>query len=190
MSFQKDHSVAFSWLGMIGVAVFLIAWACAASIDTAWQFGVNTLSEFGVSDTDASLYFNYGCMITGILVAAFGLGRAAYPKNKWHVGGGIFLALGGIFLALVGMFTMDSWDTHRLVAIYMTTFLFFGIVAVTAGNWAAERKIFAGIGIVAICMLVCMMFAFDVAKIEAYGIMLAMVWFLAESVNMILCRKN
>jgi hypothetical membrane protein len=176
---------------MIGVAAFIFAWVCAASIDTAWQFGVNTLSEFGISDTDASLYFNYGCcMITGAFIVAFGIGRAACAKNKGHAAGGTLLAVGGVFLALVGWFTMDAWDTHRLVAVSMAALMFFGIVAVSAGNWAADRKVFAGVGVIVAFMLATMSIAFDVAELEAYGIILAMIWLLSESVNMILCRKN
>jgi hypothetical membrane protein len=176
---------------MIGVAVFIFAWVCAASIDTAWQFGVNTLSEFGISDTDASLYFNYGCcMITGALVAAFGIGRAAYAKNKGHAAGGTLIALGGAFLILVGLFTMDSGDVHVMIAVSMAAFLFFGIAATAVGNWNADRKVFAGVGIIVACLLVAMAVAFDVAGLEAYGIILAMIWLLSESVNMILCRKN
>jgi len=191
MKFKNDHSVAFSWLGMIGVAVFLIAWATAASVDAAWQFGVNTLSEFGVSDTDASLYFNYGCcMLTGILIAAFGLGRALYARNAGHTAGGAFLIVGGVFLALVGIFTMDDMDAHRFVAVSTALFMFCGIIAVAAGNWVADKKLFAGIGIIITCVLIAMAMAFDVAELEAYGIILAMIWFLSESVNMILCRKN
>jgi hypothetical membrane protein len=190
MKNQKDHSVAFSWSAIVGVAIFLIMWMCAASADTAWEFGINTLSEFGISDTDASSYFNYGCMITGILVVLFGFGHAMYPKNAGHTVGGIFLVLGGALLALIGIITMDYGDQHNYVAILAAFFLFAAMIAITAGNWAAEKKIFAGVGIVISCLLVAMLFEYDVAKFEAYGIILMMIWFLAESIRMIMSAKK
>jgi hypothetical membrane protein len=174
---------------MIGVAVFVIAWVCAASVDTAWQFGVNNLSEFGISDTDARLYFNYGCILAGIIVAIFGAGRALNTENAGHTAGGAFIAVGGVFLALIGVFTMDS-SLHNLVAVSAALFILMGIVAVTAGNWAADRKIIAGAGIVFVVFLSVMLLVFDVAELEAYGIILALVWFLIESVNMILLGKK
>ncbi|MDR3074951.1 MAG: DUF998 domain-containing protein [Candidatus Methanoplasma sp.] len=191
MKVQKDHSVAFAWFGIIGVAAFLIAWLCAASIDTAWEFGVNNLSELGISDTDAKFYFNYGCMITGALVVIFGFGHAVTAKNAGHTAGGAFLAIGGVLLALVGLITMDSEsDLHNYVAISAALFIFFALIAITAGNWAADRKIFAGIGIVIAFMLAAMVFVYDVAEFSAYGIILGMIWFLAESVRMITSGKN
>ncbi|MCL1811493.1 MAG: DUF998 domain-containing protein [Methanomassiliicoccaceae archaeon] len=190
MKVSKDHGTAFAWLGVTGVAVFVFSWLCAASADSAWQFGVNTLSELGVSDTDASCYFNLGCCaVTGILIAALGCGRTIYSKNAGHIACGVLLAFGGILLVLVGVFTMDT-DEHKVIAVSAALFLFMGIIAATAGNWVADRKIFAGAGIVIIFMLVAMFFAYDTAEFEAYGIILAMVWFLLESVNMILSGKK
>lgn len=190
MKVVKDRSTSFAWAGMIGVAAFIIAWLCAESIDTAWQFGVNTLSEFGISNTDARFYFNYGCMVTGMLIAVFGVGRAVYSKNAGHIAGGVLLLFGGVTLALIGVFTMNDGTLHDIIAVFAALFVFSAIIAVAAGNWAADRKIFAGIGIVTVCLLTAMVFAYDTAKLEAYGIILGLVWFLAESVNMILSGRK
>ncbi|MCL2031747.1 MAG: DUF998 domain-containing protein [Methanomassiliicoccaceae archaeon] len=190
MKISKDHSVAFAWFGMIGVAAFIIAWVCAASIDTAWEFGVNKLSEFGISDTDASLYFNYGCMITGALVAVFGVGCAVYAKNMGRAVGGALLVLGGVALALVGVYTMNDGDLHSFAAVSAALLIFLAMIAFAAGNWIADKKIFAGIGIVLIFLLATMALVFDVAELEAYGIILVMMWFLAESVNMVLSSRK
>ncbi|MCL2149010.1 MAG: DUF998 domain-containing protein [Methanomassiliicoccaceae archaeon] len=185
MKASRDRSAAFAWFGMIGVAAFIISWACAASIDSAWEFGVNTLSEFGVSGTDASLYFNYGCMATGALVALFGIGCAAYARNAGRAVGGALLVLAGAALALVGVYTMDSGDAHTFVAVTFAVLALSAMVAIAAGNWAEDKKVSAGVAIVAVCLLVTMALAFDVAKLEAYGIIIAMVWLLVESVNMV-----
>ncbi|MCL2295841.1 MAG: DUF998 domain-containing protein [Methanomassiliicoccaceae archaeon] len=191
MKVSKDRSIAFAWTGMLGVAVFIIAWLCADAIDTAWQFGVNTLSEFGISDTDASLYFNYGCcLIAGLLVAVFGVGRAACGKNVGHTAGGIFLFLGGVALILVGFFTMDDDVAHKTVAASAALFILLSMIAIAAGNWTADRKIFAGVGIVFIFVLIAMAIAYDLAELEAYGIILAMIWLLLESMNMILSSRK
>ncbi|MDR1404175.1 MAG: DUF998 domain-containing protein [Candidatus Methanoplasma sp.] len=191
MKVQKDHSVAFSWFGIIAVATFIISWICAASIDTAWEFGVNVLSEFGISDTDARFYFNYGCIIAGALVIVFGFGHIATAKNAGHTVGGAFLAAGGIMLLLIGLITMDSHDPHYFVAVSAALFVFCSVVAVAAGNWAAGQKMFAGIGICVSLTVAAMVFVYSVAEIGAYGIILGMIWLLAESVRMIVSgRKN
>ena len=65
-----------------------------------------------------------------------------------------------------------------------------GMIAVGAGNWFSDQKMFGGITVIFACMFVAMFFAYDVAKIEAYGIILAMIWFLIESVRMIMTAKK
>jgi hypothetical membrane protein len=189
MKVSKKQGTAFAWFGMVGVAVFIFVWLSASSIDASWQFGVNTLSEFGVSKTDARYYFNFGCMITGALVIIFGYGRAKYANNAGHVVCGILLALGGVLLALVGVFTMDS-DWHKIIAVLAALLLFMAIIAGAAGNWVEGRKIFAGVGIVIVFMLSAMCVAYDIPEFEAYGIILAMIWLLTESVNMLFSERK
>lgn len=188
MKVSKDHSVAFSWCGIIGVAAFIIAWVSAATIDTSWEFAVNTLSEFGISDTNARYFFNYGCLITGALVAIFGFGHTLSAKNGGHTAGGILLVIGGIFLALIGVITMDvgNGNLHNYVAGGMGLFIFLGMVAIGAGNWFAGRKMFAGITLIFACIIIALVVTCTVAELEAYGIMIAMVWFILESIRMII----
>ncbi|MCL2509884.1 MAG: DUF998 domain-containing protein [Methanomassiliicoccaceae archaeon] len=184
MKVSSDRSLAFAWVGMIVVAVFVFAWLCAEAIDTQWQFGINKLSELGISSTDASYYFNYGCRIAGILLAIFGIGRAVFGKNAGHYVGGALIFLSGVAFALVGVYTMNDGDIHKYVAIAAAAFLFLAMISMAAGNWAAKKQIFAGVGLVIIFMLIAMAVAYDVAKLESYGIILAMIWLLFESVNM------
>ncbi|AIZ57187.1 hypothetical protein Mpt1_c13250 [Candidatus Methanoplasma termitum] len=190
MKVSKDRSIAFAWFGFIGVAAFIIAWICADSIDTAWQFGVNNLSDLGVSDTDAKLYFNYGCIIAGILLAIMGVGRVAYAKNAGHIAGGVLIVFGSVAFALVGWFTADDGDLHKFIATCAALFIFLAMIAVAAGNWAADRKIFAGVSIIIVFLLAAMFFAYDTAGLEAYGIILAGIWFITESVNMIVSSRK
>ncbi len=186
MKLLNDRSTGFAWFGILGVAVFMTIWLFASAADPAWEFGVNTLSEFGISDTDAKLFFNFGCMITGILMAVFGVGRAAYGKNVGHSVGGSMIFVAGVALALVGVFTMDQGYVHSFVAVVAALFIFMAMIAIAAGNWAAGKKVLAGVGVVMVFMLSAMAIAYDVAMLEAYGIILAMIWFLLESMNMIL----
>ena len=190
MKVSKDRSIAFAWFGFIGVAAFAIALICAEAIDTTWQFGVNYLSDLGISETDASSYFNTGCLIAGILLAVFGIGRAAFPKNAGHIAGGVLIVFGSIAFALIGVYTSDTGDTHTFLAYTAVLFVFMAIVAVTVGNWIADRKVFAGVGVIVVLMLAAMALAYDAPKFEAYGIVLAMIWFVVEGINMIISSEK
>lgn len=186
MKVSKDHSIAFAWFGLTGVAAFIIAWFCADGIDAAWRFGVDNISDLGVSETDAGLYFNYGCIITGVLLAVMGIGRAVYGKTAGHIAGGLLIVFGSIALAFVGIYAADEGGMHNFVAVCAALFMFSAMIAVAAGNWSADRKLFAGIDIVIIFLIMAMFLAYDVAGFEAYGIILAMMWIITESTNMVI----
>jgi hypothetical membrane protein len=191
MKGSKDHSAAFAWVGLIAIVVFLFAWICADAIDAAWVFAVNTISELGVSETDASLYFNYGCRFTGILLVIFGAGRAIYSKNAGHTAEGVLIIIGGAALALVGVYTMDGDDqSHLFVSVAAALFMYLAIIASAAGSWVKGNKMFAGLSIIISLVLFAMFFAYDLAKLEAYGIILVMVWMLANCIDIIVTKRK
>lgn len=176
MKVKKDHSVAFAWFGLIAIAAFIIAWMGAAALDPAWEFGVDELSDLGVSETDAQYYFNYGCIITGALIALFGIGNALYHRNYGETVGGCFLVLGGIFMALIGIFTSDSPDMHKFVTIVMFTFLLCAVISNIASDWHENRMIFAGLSIVLIFVAIGLYLFYEFAAFEAWGVILLMIW--------------
>lgn len=186
MTVSKDHSSAFAWAGILGAAVFIIMLAYMGSTNGGWQFGSSVLCKSDLSGTDLDLIFKLGCMLSGILLAVFGIGRTAYAKNAGHTAGGVFLIIGGIAFAFVGMFSLsDMRDWHYFVAVSAAVFILLAVIAIAAGNWVADRKILAGIGVVFTFMTVAMFFAYDLANLESYGFILAIIWVILESVNMI-----
>jgi len=186
MKVSKDHSSAFAWAGILGAAVFIIMLAYLGSANNGWQFGSSVLCKTDFSGTNTDLLFKCGCMLTGILLVIFGIGRAIYAKNVGHAAGGVFLVISGITLAFVGIFTLkDMNDWHYFVSVSAALFMLLAVIAIAAGNWVANRKVFAGIGVVFVFMAVAMFFAYDLANLESYGFILAIIWVVMESVNMI-----
>ena len=189
MTKTKDHNVSFAWLGILGIVTFVISWICAISLDPSWTFAENTLSEFGISDTDAQYFFNYGCcIISGALIVLFGFGNIICAKNSGYQAGGVLLMIAGAMLALVGVATMDvgNGNLHDYVAGTMALFLLLSMIALTAANWTADRKLWSGVSIVIIFVLVAMILNYTVAELEAYGVILIAIWILMESVRMIM----
>jgi len=189
----KNHNVAFSWFGVLGVAVFLICWVAATVADPSWEFATNTLSEFGISDTDAAYFFNYGCCIlTGALLAIFGVGNVLTAKNNGYLVGGLLLIVGSAFLALVGIVTMNygNGDPHDVIATSMAAILVFSVAAFAIGNWNADRKIVAGTSMVIVIIIICMAIEYSAAELEAYGIILMFAWIIIECMRMITTKRK
>ena len=179
-------------LGLSIVIVFAIFWALSTQLDPSWKFAVNTLSEFGISGTLAEYTFNYGCcVLCGTLMTLFAIGNLRKATNRGYRMGSILLIIGGILLAFVGIVTMDVGDgtPHDIVAQSMTLFLVLSAVAFAFGNWKTGNKIVTGIVLAMVCMIISMVINFTVAQLEAYGIILIMIWILVESMRIFSPRK-
>lgn len=184
----KNHNVLFAWFGILAVAVFSVAWMCAAAVDPSWVFGKNMISEFGISDTNAKYLFNYGCMVTGALTVVFGLGyiiRTKCNKNKII---GVIIATGGVFLALVGVFTMDtgSGSLHSLVAVLMAFFIACAVIASAAKDWRSGREMFTGITVALVTIIIITLITCEFPMFEACAAIAVLIWLTLESVKIIL----
>ena len=187
MNDTKTHNVAFAWFGIFAVAVFAITWICAAALDSTWVFGEDMISKLGISNTDASLYFKYGCILTGAFAMIFGIGNTLYAKNAGHASGGIFMIMAGLFLALVGIITMDvgNGNLHNFVAITMAIFILCAAISFAAGNWYEHHELYAGVPIIIICIIIGLSIGYNNATAEGWAVILALLWICVESIRMI-----
>lgn len=187
----KNHSVAFAWFGIIAAFAFAVVWIGAAAIESSWTFGDAAISDLGTGDSDASLFFNVGCIITGALVAIFGI-REMINDNDAYVIGGILFIIAGVLLALVGVIPSDygNGDLHNFIATTMGIVALGAVIAISAGNWYAHREYFAGISIVIIGLLIATYFAESFESFEAWAVILALVWITIESGRMIAFNKK
>ncbi|UAL07847.1 MAG: DUF998 domain-containing protein [Candidatus Methanogranum gryphiswaldense] len=193
MLVKKPHNVAFAWFGIIAIAVFTISWICAAALDPAWVFGKNTLSDFGVSDTDAKYFFNYGCcMLTAIFLAIFGFASTIYSNNKCISAGGILLVIGAVLLFLVGIITKDvgNGDLHNLVAYTMGFFIFIAVCLYAGGFWMNGHEVFAAVPIVIVITLMGIYVGYNLATFEAWAAIGAMIWIIVAATDMMLSKPN
>ena len=62
-----------SYLGIFSVLVFSISWIVAAIMDGTWVYGMNMVSDLGVSTVfGARLAFTFGCVVGGLGFRAYG----------------------------------------------------------------------------------------------------------------------
>ncbi len=103
-------------IGLIGIIVFSICWICAVISDSTWTFGINMVSDLGVSETNAQYFFNYGCVAAGIIIYVYGILTAYFNKSAFDRISYILISLAGMFLIGVGTFTEDLGWPHNLCA--------------------------------------------------------------------------
>ena len=179
----KGHSVALAWFGIFATAVAVIMLMACISAYPDWVAGTDTVSKFGTSNTDAADYFKYGCMAIGVLLAVFSIsfivGRTTYGNTT----GGVLMLLAAVCLILVGLYksTGNTQDTHDFFAVMMTILAMFAMVAITAQNWYDGHEFTAGIGIIAFCVIIGALIAFNTAKFEEFALVAFTVWLITES---------
>ena len=115
MQFRLDLRGS-TFIGLLGIAVFSLCWLCAVLIDSSWTFGTNMVSDLGVSDTYARYFFNYGSIIAGVLLCAYGLLSTYYSKPVFERISYLLISLAGAFLIGVGSFTENTGWPHNLSA--------------------------------------------------------------------------
>ena len=144
-------------IGYIAIAaplLFVTLWISSATIDGSWQFGVNSLSDMGISDNVVSAFlFNFGCMITGILGMVAGAGMVIYGKRALRVGGAMYI-IGMLFLSLVGVFTLDNYDMHRFVATTFSVMSGLAIVVSSVSDWKVSWYLYADIVLIGFSVVV------------------------------------
>lgn len=187
MNATKHSPAPFAVVGIVAAAFFAMMWIVAANGDSTWVLGESMISDLGVSDVeDTANEFMYGCIITGILVIVFGIGKA-YCEQGASTASGIFLAATGLFLALVGIFDENygNGDAHDAFAYMFFIFLFVAAACSIFGDHAEGKKINAAITAALILIVVGAIVGKEEAYYESAAAVCALLWIVAESVKMI-----
>ncbi len=184
-----NQAGTFAMFGILAIIVFIVSMGIAASMDAGWILGSDTFSELGISDTDAKIFFNYGLMITGALLALFGVGNLLFMKGAGYNIGGVLFIAAGIFLALVGLYPMDT-DYHMTM---VTCFAITGLLALifsAIGGWLAEQKVLSGFSIIFVMIVVGSYYFETLAELEVVAAVVVALWLIIQSALMIIESKN
>ncbi|MDO5861684.1 MAG: DUF998 domain-containing protein [Thermoplasmata archaeon] len=188
MNATKRSPAPFAVIGIVAAFLFAVVWIVAAQSDSSWVLGENTLSDLGVSSVQFTAdLFMYGCIITGILIFVFGLGKACCETRNSRAAG-ILVAAAGIFLVLVGIYNKDFGNGNIHVAVAYLLFLFLILAAIVsiAGDWAEGKRLSACATAILIVIVIGADIGNGLAYIEAVAVACALLWILIQSVKMIL----
>ncbi len=192
MSATSSSRAGFAVIGIVAAFLFGIAWIVAALSDPAWRFGEDAVSDLGVSSVQLTAdMFMFGCILTGLLVFLFGVGKT-YSETHASRWSGALLLIAGIFLILIGCFNEDwhGGTVHATVAILFFIFLALSMLVSIPGDWADGKKLCGAVGIVAIVVIIGCAVGESLAFLEAMAIVCALVWLVSESVKMLFMKPR
>ena len=152
----------FTLLSLIMPIFFATMWISSATIDGEWTFGVNSLSDMGISDNAISAFlFNIGCIVTGLGGFMISIGTFAYGKKTLKFGG-LIAAASFIFLSLVGVFTLNIYPIHSFVASTFGVLLFISIIVSSVSDYKVSWYLYTDVILVAIMAITMMTLKFEV----------------------------
>lgn len=166
----------FEYLAFIMPVFFAVMWILSATIEGKWTFGVNSLSDMGVSENAVSAFlFNFGCIAAGLGGFVIGIGTYAYGKRTLKIGG-LIAALSFIFLSLVGVFTLNTFSMHSFVASTFGVLLFISMVLSSVSDFRVSWYLYFDIPFIIAVAIIVLTQPFAVW--EAITVIGAMVWIL------------
>ena len=180
-------AAGFGTVGLVAAFIFSIVWIVAACADPSWTLGEDFVSKLGVSGVSlAADLFNYGCIIAGILLFVYGIGKA-YAYKGSECASGMLFAVSGLLLVLIGL--VHSGNTyHSIIAVLLFVFLVFAIIAAAATDAKEGRMLNAAVGA---CVLAAALITFlCVSEEMGEAVMIAgtLAFVVADSLKMIFDR--
>ena len=181
MNVSNRHPGPFAVIGLLAAFAYAIVLIVAINGDPAWVYGENMLT--------ADL-FNYGCLIVGILLFVYGLGKA-FCETECNRASGCMLAISAIFLILVGYIHSDfgNGNTHDTIAILVFLFLFIAMVLSAIGDWRDGARINSAISVILILIVLGCCVGMSIEALEVITVACGIVWLAAISAKMIVPKK-
>ncbi len=192
MNVSYRHPGLFAVIGLLVAFAFAIVLVVAINGDTAWVYGENMLSDLGISDVQLTAnFFNYGCIIFGIFLFIYGIGKAMC-EISCNRASGCFVAIAAIFLILIGHIQSNfgNENTHEAIALLFFLFLFVSMVLSAIGDWRDNYKLNSALSIIAILVILGCAVGMNIESLEVITIACAIVWIAGISVKMIFPGKQ
>jgi len=153
---EQKRIIRFTISGVCGILTPVVAFMfISLSIDSAPEFSwmENALSYLGVMPGVASLLFNYGLIISGILGFIFSTSlfrmlrfeilsrdaRLHYPGNR-GLGGALIFSLACLVLIAIGVFPEKVMFLHSFASVAFFVLLIASLLCVGLGFWLVRRK--------------------------------------------------
>lgn len=179
----KLSTAPFTLAAMFTGALVPMAFVVAIFADGSWSFNVNTLSDLGISSDDmVAKLFMATCIIAGILMAVFGLGKLLI-KHKFDSAAGFLIVLAGVMLVGVGLFDKTT-SVHPIIALLYFLFVAIAMFVSAYSEYINRRYLALSITIIAIVVSLSSLVALALPGAEVICVGVNCVWMISEAVSL------
>jgi len=166
-----------------GIIAAIVAWAVifiCISLNPWFVFTEHAFSDLGASNANMPLIYNYGLILTGLIMLLYSAYQIEKARNNLEAVGGGFTFISGLFLMLIGLFPSGT-RPHTFVS---TWFFLQADMAILAWGLGLLKRRERGYGYIFVVMgIVSPLIGFlidwpSAATVEAFGIVVIDIWVL------------
>lgn len=176
----------FAAIGFLAAFALAVIITVAINADTSWVYGESKLLDLGISDVDLTKnLFNYGCIIVGVLIVVFGIGKA-FTEGGCNCASGCFAAFAAIFLIIIGFMQSNSGngDTAQAAALIVCIFQVVAMALSAVGDWKDGAKLNAMLSSILILIIIGCLVGMNIEKVQVIAIACYVVWMIGVSAKM------
>ena len=172
----------FGYTAIAASLIFPVMWIISATTDGSWTFGVDTLSDMGISDNPFSAFmFNFGCILMGLLGIAVGSAAFVYGKRTIRYGSLLYM-FSMLSLFFVGVFTLNT-DMHYVVATSFFVVCGMSVVVISISDFKISWYLYPDIVLIAVMVITIMTLEFEVW--EPIYTICSLIWTFTFGIKMI-----
>ena len=178
---NTDFSRTGPAAGCIAAIVFTTCWIISAFLWDDWTLGADSLSSIGASrEFPSAIIFNFGCLLTGILIIFPGLYLIEHENDMCRYSGYAAL-LCSVPCAGMGIITEDYGIYHTITASLYSLFAVAFIATSAAGDYKEGKKIYTMIAIIMLPFCLLLSFVEPFGTFEPVGASFILFWTFIQS---------
>ena len=120
---------------LMGIVAMVFAWVIIGvcwALNPWFVFTEDAFSDFGGHRSSYPWLYNYGLIITGIMVVLYGSALCLISEDKLEIVGSSYVSLSGVFLALIGIYPSGT-NPHTFVSTWFFLQIFIGFIILGLG---------------------------------------------------------
>ena len=173
-----DRENIFEYIGLIAAIVAWIIIGFCIMLNPWFVFTRDAFSDLGSAKASMPWVYNYGLILTGILILFYSIYLMITSENKVETVGSAFIFIAGLFLSLIGIFPSGT-RPHTFVSLWFFIQTDLGILTWGSGLIINKQKK-TGLSI-ALMALIGGLIGFTInwpsaAMAETFGIIIIDIW--------------
>jgi len=165
-------SIFLRFSGVLSILSFCVFTSASIHRNSWFRFSRNAFSDLGCPRAYDPWIYNYGLVVTAILLGFFSVYLVYYSKSRLEIVGSSYISVSSIFLALIGVFHCGT-KPHGFVSTYFFVQIFLGILIFGIGLFRRNKTLSLSFIVIFLSSIFGLFIKWSsAAEIEAYEIFL------------------